>query len=124
MIVAFVILGLVITIVGGLLNWHWVRNFWFRLCHLACIGVVVLQAWAGVICPLTTFEMWLRAKAGAQVYSGSFISHWLDSVLYYDLPSWAFTVAYSIFGTLVIFSWYWVRPHWPFSKRQSAAQLN
>ncbi len=110
LIVAFVIFGLLITLLGGVLGWSWVRNPWFRLSHLACIGIVVMQAWAGIICPLTTLEMWLRSQAGDQVYSGSFIAHWLNSILYYDLPSWVFTVAYSSFGSLVLLSWYWVRP--------------
>ena len=33
------------------------RHLWFRLAHLTAIAVVVLQAWFGVICPLTTLEM-------------------------------------------------------------------
>lgn len=119
MIVVFVVLGLVITLVGGLMKWQWVRDPWFRLCHLGCIGIIVMQAWAGAICPLTTLEMWLRSKAGDQVYSGSFIAHWLDSILYYELPSWVFTIAYSSFGGLVILSWYWVRPQSLISSRQT-----
>ena len=110
MVVAFVVIGLVTILLGGFLKWAWVRNPWFRIAHLCCIGVVVAQAWAGVVCPLTTLEMWLRSKAGGQVYSGSFIAHWLDSILYYDLPSWVFTLAYTSFGTLVLASWFLVRP--------------
>lgn len=110
MVVAFVIFGLVMTLLGGALRWNWVRNPWFRLAHLICIGVVVAQAWAGVICPLTTLEMWLRAKAGDYTYSGSFIAHWLTNLLYYDLPAWVFTTAYTGFGSLVLISWLWVKP--------------
>jgi hypothetical protein len=110
LIVAFVTLGLVATLIGGALKWQWVKNLWFRLSHLICIGVVVIQAWAGVVCPLTTLEMWLRSQAGQQIYSDSFISHWLNSLLYYDFPAWVFTVAYSSFGALVIASWFWVKP--------------
>ena len=109
-VVAFVVLGLVIILSGGLMKWQWVRNSWFRLSHLCCIAVVVIQAWAGVVCPLTTLEMWLRSKAGGEVYSGSFIAHWLDGMLYYDLPNWIVTTAYTSFGLLVVFSWLWVKP--------------
>ena len=118
MIVAFIILGLAVSLIGGLMNWQWVRNPWFRFCHLACIGVVIMQAWVRIICPLTTLEMWLRSKAGEQIYSGSFIAHWLDSILYYDVPSWMFTAAYSGFGALVALSWYWVKPRPLFLKSQ------
>lgn len=110
MVVTFVVLGLVMILLGGVFIWHWVRNGWFRLAHLICIAVVVMQAWAGVICPLTTLEMWLRKQAGAKTYSGSFIAHWLDNLLYYDFPAWVFTLAYSAFGSLVLISWFWVKP--------------
>lgn len=110
LLVAFVILGLVATFVGYFLGWHWVRNVWFRLAHLLVIGVVVLQSWLGVICPLTSWEMALRAKAGQAGYEGSFIQHWLQSILYYSAPDWVFILAYTVFGALVLASWFVVRP--------------
>ena len=109
-LVAFVILGLVATFAGYFLNWRWVRNFWFRLSHLAVIAIVVLQSWLGVLCPLTSWEMALRAKAGEAGYEGSFIQHWLQSILYYSAPDWVFSLAYTVFGALVLASWFVVRP--------------
>ena len=90
--VAFVVLGLALILVGKPLGWAWIRNPWFRVAHVAAIGIVVLQSWVGVICPLTTWEMALRERAGSAVYSGSFISHWLEALLYYQAPAWVFTV--------------------------------
>lgn len=110
MLVAFVILGLVATFVGHFLGWQWVRNFWFRLSHLSVIGIVVLQSWLGVLCPLTAWEMALRVKAGEAGYEGSFIQHWLQSILYYSAPDWVFILVYTVFGALVLASWYLVRP--------------
>ena len=107
--VAFVIGGLLVVIAGGLLSWPWVRNPWFRLAHLLSIAVVVVQSWAGIICPLTTWEMAVRARANGATYGGAFISHWLDNLLYYQLPEWIFVVVYSAFGTLVLLTWYCVR---------------
>ena len=108
--VVFVVAGLVLILTGGWLGWRWVRNRWFRIAHLAAIGVVVLQAWLGRICPLTTWEMALREKAGDATYEGAFIAHWLQALLYYDAPLWVFAVAYTAFGALVVASWFWVRP--------------
>jgi len=108
--VAFVVFGLVFILVGKFRGWSWVHNPWFRLIHLGGIGIVVLQAWLGVICPLTTWEMALRERAGDTVYAGSFIAHWLETILYYQAPPWVFVAAYSLFGTLVVVSWFWVRP--------------
>lgn len=109
--VAFVVFGLLLILCGKLFSWNWVRNRTFRLAHLLAIGVVVLQSWLGVICPLTTWEMALRAKAGDAVYGGSFISHWLETLLYYNAPAWVFVVCYTLFGLLVLVSWFWVRPN-------------
>lgn len=109
--VAFVVLGLFVVYVGSLLNWQWVRNRAFRIVHLCAIGYVVIQAWLGVVCPLTTWEMGLRAEVGAATYSGSFIQHWLHSLLYFTLPEWVFVVVYTLFGSLALASWFVVRPN-------------
>ena len=109
--VAFVIFGLAAILIGKLRSWSWVRNPWFRYAHIMGIGVVVLQSWFGAICQLTTWEMAFREKAGDAAYSGSFVAHWLDSILYYRAPEWVFVVIYTVFGALVAASWYWVRPH-------------
>jgi len=108
--VAFVILGLILVFYGGARRWGWIRNPWFRLSHLAAIGVVVVQAWFGMTCPLTTLEMMLRERAGDAVYGGSFVAHWLHQLLYYEGPDWVFTVCYTVFGLLVVASWICVRP--------------
>ncbi len=108
--VVFVVFGLLLILAGGFFSWRWVRNRIFRIVHLIAIGVVVVQSWLGVICPLTTWEMALREKAGDTVYSGTFISHWLETILYYRAPAWVFVVCYTVFGLLVIGSWFWVRP--------------
>ncbi|KXO07782.1 MULTISPECIES: DUF2784 domain-containing protein [Marinobacter] len=110
LLVVFVIFGLVATLVGYFRQWNWVRNLWFRLSHLVVIGIVVLQAWLGVLCPLTIWEMELRAKAGQGGYEGSFIQHWLETILYYNAPDWVFILVYTLFGTLVVASWFLVKP--------------
>lgn len=108
--VVFVVFGLILVYVGWFLSWNWVRNPWFRTAHLAGIGIVVLQSWFGIICPLTIWEMNLREKAGDNTYDSSFIVHWLNQLLYYQAPPWVFVVCYTVFGGLVLISWFTVRP--------------
>lgn len=108
--VAFVVIGLLSIVLGGLLSWQWVRNWWFRVFHLVGVAVVVVQSWFGVICPFTTWEMALRAKAGDATYGGAFIAYWLSELLYYEAPAWVFVVAYTAFGFGVAASWVLVRP--------------
>ncbi len=103
--VAFVVIGLLLTVGGGHFGWAWIRNIWFRGTHLAAIGFVVLQTWLGMVCPLTTLEMSLRIQVGQPAYEGSFIQYWLHRILYYDLPASAFIVAYTAFGLLVVWAW-------------------
>jgi len=111
--VAFVVFGLLLVVAGRLRGWRWVRNRWFRLTHLIAIAVVVLQSWLGSACPLTTWEMALRGRAGGVAYSGAFIAHWLEAILYYTAPAWVFTVCYTAFGLAVLASWFWVPPRRP-----------
>lgn len=100
--VGFVVVGQVYVLCGWVLGWPSTRNRTFRLLHLAAILIVVLQAWFGLRCPLTLLEAHLRADALA--HGQSFIGYWLSRLIYYDLPGWVFTSAYTLFGLLVVLS--------------------
>ncbi|MEM1107930.1 MAG: DUF2784 domain-containing protein [Planctomycetota bacterium] len=97
-----------LTLLGGALKWRWVRNRWFRGLHLLFIAVIVAQAWLGIVCPLTTWEMQLRDAAGQQTYDETFIAHWLGNLLFIQGEWWAFAISYSAFGGLVMVSLWWV----------------
>jgi hypothetical protein len=109
-IAAFVVAGLVLALVGNLRGWRWVNDLRFRAAHFAAIAIVAAEAWFGVVCPLTTLEMSLRAAAGGPTYAGSFVEHWLRRLLYYDAPAWVFVVAYTAFGALVAATWWYFPP--------------
>ena len=109
-IVLFVVGGLVFIVAGAFRGWRLAHKLWFRLAHLAAIAVVVAHAWLGAVCPLTALEMWLRAKALASTYSGGFIEHWLQRLLYDEAPAWVFTLAYSAFGLVVLATWWYFPP--------------
>jgi hypothetical protein len=119
-VVIFVVGGLVLIIAGNLLAWRWVNSPVFRIAHLGAIGYVVAETWIGIVCPLTTLEMGLRAKAGATTYAGSFIQHWLQRLLYYDAPPWVFIAAYSVFLLAVVAAWWYFPPH--FKRRRSGVR--
>ena len=89
-IVVFIVGGLVLTWVGGLLAWAWVRNPWFRYLHLGAIAFVALEAIIGVACPLTVWEDLLRGGERAE----SFVGRWVRYFLYYRAPEWVFTALY------------------------------
>ena len=109
-VVLFIIGALVLTLIGGWRGWSWVRSVWFRALHLAAIAYVAMEAWLGIVCPLTTLELWLRRQAGQAVYDGDFIAFWLRKLLFYEAEPWVFTAAYSGFAVIVAISWILVPP--------------
>ena len=118
--VAFVIVALVLIWIGRFRRWAFVRNFWFRLAHLAAIGIVAAESLAGFVCPLTTWENQLRLLAGGEErYQGSFIQHWLHPLMFFELSETAFTVIYVSFFALVALS-LWLVP--PFRPRRNPAE--
>lgn len=103
--VLFVLAGLLLTLLGGFLRWQWIRNLPFRAIHLTMIGIVVVEAWLGIVCPLTTWEKNLRQLAGQQTYTGDFLARWAHDWLFFEAEPWVFTVAYTLFGSLVLLTW-------------------
>lgn len=109
-IVAFVVLGTALILVGGWRQWNWVRGFKWRLAHLLLMVFVVLQTWLGELCPLTVWEQTLRLHAGQSTYDESFIAHWLSRLIFFEAPWWAFVAAYTGFAALVLVTWFKVPP--------------
>ena len=105
-IVAFVVGGLALVLVGNALRWHWVNRRGFRLTHLLAIAFVVAESWLGMTCPLTALEAWLRTQGGGHGVADSFVGYWVQRWLYYAAPAWVFTLAYSVFGVLVALTWW------------------
>ncbi|MCH7800599.1 MAG: DUF2784 domain-containing protein [Chloroflexi bacterium] len=104
--VQFVICGQILILAGWARGWMWPRNFVFRALHLAAIGLVVIQAWLGLWCPLTLLEHHLREKAGEGGVQMSFIGRWLNESLFFEAPGWVFVLCYSAFGLLVAVSFF------------------
>ncbi len=109
---SFVVLGLVAVLVGSALRWRWVRNPWFRSIHIAMIGIVVAEAFAGIPCPLTVWEARLREAAGQVAYPGDFIGYWIDRLLFCHTERWVWTVLYVTFGVAVLAAFILAPPRW------------
>ena|SRR5579862_1675507 len=100
--VGFVLFGLVAILIGRAMGWRWVRDPYFRIAHLAAIGFVCLESIVGIDCPLTTLENGLRYAGGQNGYGADFIGYWLDRMIFFDFPRAVFTIAYLLFGLLVL----------------------
>ena len=99
--VMFVVVGQGLILAGWMLGWRWPRNPPFRLMHAGAIALVVLESWFGITCPLTWIEFGLRDAAGSPLEARSFMGYWLQKLIFYDAPSWVFTLVYSAFAALV-----------------------
>lgn len=106
--VLFVVLGFALVVAGGSLGWRWVRNRSFRALHLAAILVVAAEALVGIACPLTVWERLLRGPGAAS--PEDFVPRWVSRLLFYDFPSWVFTVLYLLFAAAVAAAWRFVPP--------------
>ena len=110
--VTIVVVGFLLIWIGWIRRWNFVRNFWFRLAHLAAIGLVAAESLSGIVCPLTTWENRLRELAGGETYEESFVQHWLQRVIFFDLGERAFTIIYITFFLAVALSLWLVPPVW------------
>jgi hypothetical protein len=111
LIVVFIVGAVPVIWVGHFRKWNFVRNFAFRMTHLALIGFVAAESVFGMICPLTRWEDDLRIKAGGGAYGEKgFIAHWLQRLLFYDWDPRVFTAIYVAFFGLVLLTSLAVRP--------------
>ena len=110
--VLFVVAGQALILTGWIISWRWTRNPLFRVAHLAAIGVVVGEAWIGMVCPLTTLEYELRNSAGQTAHEMSFIGYWLNRLMFYTAPEWVFTLVYSLFALVVVMTFVFYPPNW------------
>ena len=118
--VGFVVLAVPVILIGGLMKVKWIHNSWFRNIHVVMIGIVVVEALLGIPCPLTEWESDLRVGAGGEGYATSFVGELLSSVLFYEFKPWVFTVAYCLFGTVVLGLYLIYPPNWPQAQARRA----
>ena len=107
LIVLFVIGGVPLIYLGAALSWPWVRSWRWRVLHLGAILFIAAESLLGIACPLTVWEGTLRARQA----TGGFIERWIDRIIFYEAPTWVFTMAYVAFAALVLVTWMAVPPN-------------
>jgi hypothetical protein len=105
-LVLFITAGLPMIYLGAALGWSWVRVWQWRALHLVAIVFVTLESLLGIACPLTVWEDLLRNDRS----NVGFIERWITRIMFYDVPAWVFTLAYTGFAVLVAATWVWVPP--------------
>lgn len=87
---------LLFFVVGGFLAWRWPRLIWLHLAIVAWNLVIVLVDFG---CPVTATEKHFRRLGGETVYSGGYISHYLEGHLW---PAGVTPVAEKVGFVLVV----------------------
>jgi uncharacterized protein DUF2784 len=110
-IILFNVLGLIAVPIGAACGWHFVHVAWWRLLHVVLLGGVAAQALAGRACILT---LWQSGLAGSGATPAPLIMSWVDRLIYWNLPIWAFALLYAVvFGyalaLLRLVPVYWAR---------------
>jgi hypothetical protein len=67
------------VVLGGLLVVRWPRLAWL---HVPAVCWGAWTEFAGVVCPLTPLENWLRQQGGGTAYTATFVEHYFVPVLY------------------------------------------
>jgi hypothetical protein len=98
-VIAFNVAGLIVIPLGAWLGWGIVRVGWLRLLHLALLAIVAAQALAGRACILT---IWQNEFTGNRQVPEPMIMHWIDRVIYWNLPIWVFALIYSFVFLYVV----------------------
>jgi len=92
-------------ILGALPGSRWA---WAKWTHLAALAFSIALQVFGWICPLTHLEVWLRKLGGAQPYEGTFIRHYVERIVYAEIPGNTLLI-----GTLIVVAlslWLYWRP--------------
>lgn len=84
------------VVLGGLLVLKWPR---LALLHVPAAIWGVLIEYSGWICPLTPIENSFRVRGGVAGYSGGFIEHYIQPVLY---PAGLTRATQMVLGTVVL----------------------
>jgi Protein of Unknown function (DUF2784) len=74
----------ILFLIGGAIIGGRVR--WVMWTHLAALGYSVLLQVFSWTCPLTYLELWLWNRTPSGSYSGSFIAHYLEKLIYMEIP--------------------------------------
>jgi hypothetical protein len=112
-VIAFNVFGCVAIPLGAWRGWRWVRGFGWRLAHVLSLAVVAVQAIIGRACFLTIWQGDLSGTSHVQ----PLIAGWINRMIYWPLPLWAFAVLYVVVFVYVVALWILVRPRAPFLRR-------
>ena len=101
LVVIFITVGFLLVPIGYYYDWSWIKNFKLRLVHCGLMFLVTFETLIGITCPLTSIENYLRGKNNSK----SFISFWIEKIIYWDFPTSFFMFLYFVFLGWTFLMW-------------------
>ncbi len=101
LVVIFITLGFLLIPIGYYYYWSWIKNFKLRLVHCGLMFLVTFETLVGITCPLTSIENYLRGINNSK----SFISFWIEKIIYWDFPTSFFIFLYFVFLGWTLLMW-------------------
>ena len=100
-IVIFITVGFFLIPIGYYYDWNWIKSLKLRLFHCGLMFLVTFETLVGITCPLTSIENNLRGMSNSK----SFISFWIEKIIYWDFPTKFFIFLYFIFLGWTLLMW-------------------
>jgi len=100
--ILFVVLGGILTLVRPKVIWV----------HIPCVLWAIIIELTGRICPLTPLENELRSWAGQGMYSGDFVMHYIEPMIYLEGLTRQFQIILGVMAALVnmiVYGWIYFR---------------
>ncbi|HOO39465.1 MAG TPA: DUF2784 domain-containing protein [Deltaproteobacteria bacterium] len=100
---------IVFVILGGMLVLVRPKIIWL---HIPCVIWGILIELTGGICPLTPLELYLRTKTGESAYTGDFVIHYIEPIIYPGGLTRELQILFSIAVIMVntaVYTWVFLR---------------
>jgi hypothetical protein len=94
------------VVLGGIMTLGCPKVIWV---HIPCVIWAIIIELTGIICPLTPLENELRLRAVQGMYSGDFVIHYLEPMIYLEGLTREFQVILGVMAALINISVYiWI----------------
>ena len=100
--IGFLILGFPVVLYLNRRGW--------RLLHAGALMAALIMQIAGIWCPLTILEGWLKDRGGPASYPGDFIPRMLEQLIYVDDDVLAVVPWLTVLYTGLVVLSFWLRP--------------
>jgi hypothetical protein len=103
------LLFILFVVLGGIMTLVWPKVIWV---HIPCVFWAIIIELTGMICPLTPLENELRSRAGQGVYSGDFVIHYLEPLIYLEGLTRQLQIILGVMAALInmiVYSWIYLR---------------